>query len=78
MQFHVWFPNEALPQVYEDEILMRQQIAEATGPVVVKKYQHALIETVVYGLPGGEPMPPKPASVVPVSTLQIPYVRRGS
>jgi len=76
MQFHVWLPGESLPQVFEDEVLLRQQIAQAKGPVVVKKYQHALVATEVYGLPGGLPMPSPPANPVPVESVAIPHIRR--
>lgn len=76
MQFHVWFAGATLPQVFEDEALMRQQIAAATGPVVVHQYQHALMGTVVYGLPGGLAIPPPPADPVPFESVAVPHIRR--
>ena len=43
MEFHVWIEGATTPLVFEDETLAKQYIANQSGVVVVKKYQHALI-----------------------------------
>lgn len=76
MEFHVWTGQSTTPLVFEDETLARQYIANQSGVVVVKKYQHALIGVEVYGTPGGNPMPPKPSTAIPTATVAINHVMR--
>ena len=77
MEFHVWIEGATTPLIFEDETLAKQEVVNQTGVVVVKKYQHALIETEVYGAPGGSPVPPKPSTPIPTKTIQMIHVMRG-
>lgn len=82
MQWHWWQTGQTTPTIYEDEVLLRQDVAQAIaaghGPIVIHCYQHALQRTEVYGVPGGNPVPTLPDPLIPTDTVNIPHVRKRS
>ena len=82
MQWHLYTAQASQPTVFEDQVVLNQAIAQAIangeGPIVVHRYQHALLDTQVYGLPGGSPVPPMPSPVIPTTTIAMGHIMRGS
>lgn len=82
MQWHLFTANNDTPTVFEDQAVLNQAISQAIangkGPVVVHRYQHALIDTQVFGVAGGSPVPLMPNPVIPTTTIAMNHIRRGS
>lgn len=81
MQWHLFTANNDTPTVFEDQAVLNQAISHAIangkGPIVVHRYQHALLDTQVYGLPGGSPVPTMLSPVIPVNSIAITHMVRG-
>lgn len=79
MEWHVWGPNDTVPKIYNDSLLLQYRLSQYSESDVVTVYAYITKEAgvTVYNAPGGNKLPSAPGHIPRSQSQQITHVTRA-